>query len=44
MLQVVAPLATLVTVRAAVVGSVTCVPGWRQVWSGLCGGAGPVVR
>ena len=35
--RVVAPLATLMTVRAAVVGIVTCVAGWWGVWSGLFG-------
>ena len=37
MLRVVAPLAPLMTVRAAVVGSLTCVAGWWRVWSGRCG-------
>ena len=37
MLRVVAPLATLMTVGAAVVGSLMCVAGWRRVWSGRCG-------
>ena len=37
MLRVVAPLATLMMVRAVVVGSLTCVAGWWRVWSGRCG-------